>query len=283
MPFQRLYATVNERIVQSLQMFRQRYTLRSLNIDGVLWEYLLVGNADQTVLFLHGMVGAYDIWWRQIEALQDRYCVLSVTYPAAQHLEALCRGIMAILAQEHISVVSVIGTSMGGYLAQYLLTRHPERIQRALLGNTFPPNEIIAHNTRWIGRLLPFLPAWVIIRGFRRSMHATVYPTSEGSELVRAYLLEQTYGMMSKAQFVGRYYCLIEPFTPPVPQHLGIPITIIEADNDPLLDKELRERLKTTYAIARLHTLHGVGHFPYLNAPAVYTSLIERFLTDGPA
>jgi hypothetical protein len=73
------------------------------------------------------------------------------------------------------------------------------------------------------------------MQSFRWSMHTTVYPASEGSELVRAYLLEQTYGMMSKAQFVGRYYCLIEPFTPPVPQHLGIPITIIEADNDPLL------------------------------------------------
>ena len=105
MPFQQLYATVNERIVQSLQMFRQRYTLRSLNVDGVLWEYLLVGSGDETVLFLHGMVGAYDIWWQQIEALQDRYRVLSVTYPAAQNLEALCRGIMAILAREQISMV----------------------------------------------------------------------------------------------------------------------------------------------------------------------------------
>lgn len=42
----------------------------------------------------------------------------------------------------------------------------------------------------------------------------------------------------------------------------------------------LRERLKATYPSAGVCSLHGVGHFPYLNEGEAYTRLIERFLVD---
>lgn len=55
---------------------------------------------------------------------------------------------------------------------------------------------------------------------------------------------------------------------------------IIEADNDPLVEESLREQLKATYPSAQVHTLRGVGHFPYLNEPEAYTALLAGFF--GP-
>jgi pimeloyl-ACP methyl ester carboxylesterase len=252
-------------------------------VAGTTWEYLALGEANATILFLHGMAGAYDIWWQQIEALQSRYRVLSVTYPPVQSLAALCHGIIAILDQEQVTGVNVVGTSLGGYLTQYMLTRHAHYVRRVVLGNTFPPNPIIAHNTRHIGRLLPLLPLWMIMRRLRQQVHKAIYPAAGRSELVRAYLLEQSYGLMSKAQFVGRYRCVVEPFTPPDLQVLGLPTAIIEADNDPLVAPLLREHLQAAYPAARVYSLHGVGHFPYLNTPDVYTQIIERFVGECDA
>jgi hypothetical protein len=40
---------------------------------------------------------------------------------------------------------------------------------------------------------------------------------------VRAFGLEQTYGRMSKAQVLGRYRCVVEPFEAPDAAVLGIP------------------------------------------------------------
>lgn len=272
--FAEIYQRVEPQTVAPLQSFRQNYPPKSLEVNGVKWSYLATGTGNETLLFLHGMTGAYDIWWQQILALQDRYRIISVTYPAVDSLAGLSQGILAILKQQGITQVNVVGTSLGGYLAQYLVAHHPTLVKRASFGNTFPPNNIIAEKNRVLGTLLPFLPEWLIMQTFQQSGITSVYPASGKSELVLAFLLEQTYGGTSKAQMVARYHCVIDPFVAPKPT---IPVMIIEADNDPLVEETLRTQLKATYPMAKVHTLHNVGHFPYLNEAHTYTRLLEDF------
>jgi pimeloyl-ACP methyl ester carboxylesterase len=45
------------------------------------------------------------------------------------------------------------------------------------------------------------------------------------------------------------------------------------------VEAALRERLKTTYPTAEVHTLHNVGHFPYVNEPETYTELLKSFFS----
>jgi len=276
--FAEIYQKVDPPTVASLREFRQKYPPKSLEVNGVKWAYLATGQGGETILFLHGMTGAYDIWWQQILALQDRYRIVSVTYPAVDSLAGLSQGVLAILKQEGITQVNVVGTSLGGYLAQYLVAHHPTLVKRASFGNTFPPNTLIAEKNRVLGTLLPFLPEWLVMQTFQQSGRNSVYPAAGHSELVLAFLLEQTYGAMSKAQLVARYRCVIDPFVAPTPT---MPVMIIEADNDPLVEEVLRTQLKATYPTAKVHTLHNVGHFPYLNESPTYTRLLEEFL-KGP-
>ncbi len=272
-PFRELYAKVDPTTTQSLEKFRQTTLLQEIQVDGVAWKYVIAGDGSETILFLHGMTGAHDIWWQQIQALQGKYRVIAVTYPAVDTLEGLASGITAILAREEVKPVNVVGTSLGGYLAQYLVATRPTLIKRVVLGNTFPPNNLIAEKNRVIGALLPFLPEWLVMSTLRQSIVDAVYPAAGRSELVLAFLMEQLYGPTSKAQIVARYRCVVEPFTAPVPK---IPIMIIEADNDPLVEKVLREQLKTTYPSATVRNLGNVGHFAYLNEAATYTRMLEE-------
>ena len=282
-PFDELFSKADPDKVASLNKFRQNHPLQRLEVNRVPWEYVAFGQGDETILFLHGMTGAHDIWWQQMNALQDRYRVVSVTYPPVDTLAELSEGVRAILQQEGISRVNIVGSSLGGYLSQYLVASHPEMVERVVLGNTFPPNDIIAEKNRSIGALLPYLPEWLVIKVFRGSFRDNVYPAAGYDELTLAYMLEQSYGRMSKAQVVGRFHCVIDPFTPPDLAALGIPAMIIEADNDPLVEKTLREQLKATYPSATVHTLHNVGHFPYLNHPEEYTKLLTAFLATPVA
>ncbi len=279
-PFDELFSKVKADKAASLKTFRQNHPLRQIDVDGASWEYVAFGQGDETILFLHGMTGAYDIWWQEMEAFQDRYRVVSVTYPPVDTLAELSAGVHAILRQEGINRVNIVGSSLGGYLAQYLIATQPEMVERVVLGNTFPPNDIISEKNRTIGAVLPYLPEWLVIKVFRGSFRDKVYPAAGYDELTLAYMLEQSYGRMSKAQVVGRFHCVIDPFTPPDLAALGIPAMIIEADNDPLVEKTLREQLKATYPLATVHTLHDVGHFPYLNQPEKYTQLLEEFFAQ---
>jgi pimeloyl-ACP methyl ester carboxylesterase len=277
-PFQHLYAKVPDDIKKSLQTFRRIHEIQRIKVNGKTWSYLAIGKGEETILFLHGMAGAYDIWWQVIEALQDRFNIISLTYPPIDKLEGLRRGILAILEKEHVSECHLVGTSLGGYLAQYLVSKNSKMIKRAVFANTFPPNDIIVQKTRKIGKILPFLPPWALMLYLRQRTTTSIYPASDHSEIVLAYMMEQTHGRLTKKQYIARYRCVLDDFDAPVSEASRIPVLIIEADNDPLVENRLREMLKTIYPSSPVNTLHGVGHFPYLNQPERYTQLISDFL-----
>jgi maspardin len=273
-----LYARVEADTRHALETFRASHPPQSITIEQMTWEYLATGQGKETILFLHGMTGAYDIWWQQINALQERYRVISVTYPAIHTLRGLARGILAILEREQATRVNLAGTSLGGYLAQYILAQYPNLLQRVCLGNTFPPNDLIARQNRRIGIVLPFLPESVVLSSVRKNVKDAIYPAANRSELVLAFLLELLKDRMTKAQFVARYHCVVEPFNVPTAQSLGIPVMIVESDNDPLVAATLREQLKARYPAATVRTLHHVGHFAYLNEAEAYNRLLDEWL-----
>lgn len=276
-PFDELYAKVDSDTIASLQSFRAAHPPRTMDVDGVKWEYASFGQGAETILFLHGMTGAYDIWWQQMEALQADYRVISVTYPPLDSLEELSTGVLGILDAEGVEAANVVGTSLGGYLTQYLVANHPDRVLSAVFSNTFPPNDLIAEKNKTIGTALPYLPEWLVIDVMRGSFAESVYPASGNDELTLAFLMEIGHGRMSKGQVLGRYRCVVDPFTAPDPSALGIPVMLIEADNDPLVELTLREQLKAAYPTAVVHTLSGVGHFPYLKLPDEYTGFLREF------
>ena len=277
-PFDEIYAKVDAETAVSLQNFRAAHPVQLLDVDGVSWEYVAMGQGQETILFLHGMTGAYDIWWNQLDAFVEDYRLIVLTYPAVDNFDAMSAGVLAILEKEGVGKFNVVGTSLGGYFAQYLVATQPERIQRAVFANTFPPNDLIAEKNKSIGAALPYLPEWLIMDVLKGSIVENVYPAAGNSEIVLAYMMEQLGGRMSKAQEVARFQCVIEPFDVADIDALGIPVLIIEADNDPLVELALREQLKETYPSAQVVTLHDVGHFSYLNEAETYTQILRNFL-----
>jgi len=273
--FDKIYANVPPEQAAALAAFRTAYPLRSLEVNGVGWEYLSMG-AGQVVLFLHGMGGAYDIWFQQIEALKEEFHLIVVTYPGVDSLAQMETGLLSVLDEVGVSRFSVLGTSLGGYIAQYLVARHPDKVVKAVFANTFPPNDVILKQYGILGTALPFLPVWLIQRVMRWQYKSRIYPPSGYDELTLAYLSE-TLDRFTKKDLIERYHCVVEPFDSPDLSGGEIPVMVIEASNDPLLGVELRQAMKSTYPLAEVVTV-GNGHFPYLSQPAFYTDKLRRFL-----
>jgi len=262
-------------IRESLEEFRAIPT-RKIDAGGRPWEYLSLGDSDSVILFLHGMGGAYDIWWMQMMALRDEFKVVSLTYPPVGSLEGLSQGVLAVLEEEGIKRANIVGSSLGGYLAQYLVARHPEIVERAVFGNTFPPNDIYRRENERVMSIARFLPEFAVSRVLRRRMVRDVLPASADCEAVRMYVLEMCGGRMTKADLLARYRCVIERFEP-CGKNCGRELMLIESDNDPMVPPGLREELRGLYDFSAVHTFHGTGHFPYLCAPDEYTELLRSF------
>jgi pimeloyl-ACP methyl ester carboxylesterase len=270
-----LYADVDPKLVDDLDRVRQG---RQIHIDtdaGAAWEYVDLGDGP-TTLFLHGMAGGYDIWFQQVLALGTHRRVLAVTYPPIPSLEPLAKQLMGLLDSIEVEKVSVVGSSLGGYIAQYLVANHPDRIERAVFANTFPPNEQLAREHSGRLRLAKVAPARVVMKQLSKSVDDAIVPAAGGSALVRAYLLEQAAGGMTKSQFLARFACVLDSFEAPDPD--SKPLMLIEAKNDPLVSAELRRLLIEAYPGAETVSLDYVGHFPYLNEAERYNTLLEEFL-----
>jgi len=277
--FKQIYAGLDERQRSELQLFRLENELKCIQVNGSEWNYLISGVGDRTIVFLHGMGGGYDIWWQQINHFKANYRVISMTYPPVKNLAGLSAGVIAILDREKVGRVNIVGSSLGGYLSQYLVKNVPDRIQKAVFANTFPPNTLIAEKAGKMKTIIPMLPAWTVMRNLRQATQEAIYPASGHCEFVRAYMMEQSHGMMRKAQFVSRLRCALDYFEPPDLDELKIPTLIIEADNDPLVEEKLRELLKTTYPSTPVETLRQKGHFPYLNEPEEYNQILDSFFS----
>ncbi len=275
-----LYEGTDQHALASLDSLRA-LPLKSIVVDGQTWDYLSVGQGRECILFLHGMAGSYDIWWQQISTFSKRYRIITLTYPPSRSLQAMRDAVIKILDQEGIPETHVIGSSLGGYFAQYLFTTYPDRFKKAVFGNTFPPNDIYKEKNHSMALLARYLPDWLVMYVFRSSIRSRVVPASEYSPITEAYLLEQSYGGMSKEQFLARYFCVIDKFEPNPDLSDNHKILIIESNNDPLIFPELRQRLREIYPRARVFTFRGKGHFPYLNEPRAYNNVIADFL-DKP-
>ena len=271
-----------DQAARQLRAFMQR-PVKTLTVDGITWRYLAGGQGDKTILFLHGMGGAYNLWWQQVAALQDRYRFITYTLPEeVDNLDKAAAGIRAILDEEKAGKIYLVGTSMGGYIAQYLLSAMPQRIEKAVLSNTFPPNKQIAAANAGKARAVKLMPEILVAQFGARQLQAKLLPAAQGDSLLAAFLPSLPF---SKKQFLNRYQVVIDPFfdNPGSYAQRRIQKLIIEADNDPLVEPGLRAKLKARYPDARVYTFHNAGHFPYINQAATYNKVLKTFFaSDNP-
>lgn len=274
--FFKLY-TQNDVPGQSLKEFKSR-TTKKVMVNGIAWNYYTGGNGNKTILFIHGMGGSYDLWWQQVVAFEKDYKVISYTLPESiNSLEKASIGILKILEAENVDNFYAVGTSMGGYIAQYLVSIIPNRIERAVFGNTFPPNNLIAKENETKSKIIPYLPEIIISKLGKEKLNNEIVPAAKNSPLLKAFLVSLPF---SKQQFINRYYIIVDRFSiiPDKYEIKRIPKLIVESDNDPLVQPELRKKIKKLYANAEVFTFHQEGHFPYINASSAYNKALRNFL-----
>lgn len=274
--FFKLY-TNNDPVAHRLMNFRAR-PLKTVRVEGIRWKYYSGGKGEKTLLFIHGMGGAYDIWWNQITALEKEYRVITYTLPKEiNSLKKAKAGILAVLEQENVDRIVMIGTSMGGYIAQYLVKTMPARIEKAVFGNTFPPNRLYIKVNKKKRTFIPWLPEIIVWRSAQQELEQKLLPAGHHDKLLAAFLPGLSF---SKKQLINRYDVVTDGFniTSETQSIENIPKLIFESDNDPLVPTLLRAKLKLTYPEARVHSFHNEGHFPYLTAMKEYNRILTGFL-----
>ncbi len=110
--------------------------------------YYETSGSGPPLVFLHGYTATVALWGAQAAFFHPDYQVICLdqrghgqsdaTVQAGYTLEAMTTDVLALLDALSLERVTVIGHSMGGMIAQHLVSRHPEKCQAVVFSSTTP-------------------------------------------------------------------------------------------------------------------------------------------------
>ncbi|MDQ0313608.1 alpha/beta fold hydrolase [Amorphus orientalis] len=246
------------------------------DLNGRDWGVLEVGDRGPALLLVPGTLGRGDIFWQQMRALMDRVRIVAVSYPATGGVDEWADDLATLLDRRGIDRATVLGSSLGGLLVQFLAARHPDKVERLLPANTLVSTDAARSRPPYTSDL-DTAPIEELRAGFAIGLGQWGATHPEQADLVEL-LLGEVSGRISEPELRSRLKGI--KTAPPRPD-LPFPkdrIATIEGDDDPLITAEIREEARALLQPGTAYHFSWGGHFPYVVRPDLYVSLLETEL-----
>lgn len=268
-------------LIDSRNRFAAAHPEQRVMLNGRDWGVIEIEGNGPVLLLIPGTLGRADVFWQQISALKGRVRILSVAYPHQGGVAEWSDDLVALLDARGIDKATVLGSSLGGYLAQYLAAVHPERVERLIAANTLYDTEPAKQHPPYSSDL-DAAPIDELRAGFGRGLGGWAESHPDQREVVEL-LLEEVAGRIPEAELRNRLKGIKN--APPLPP-VGLAssnITTIEGADDPLIPLPMRDEVRAILKPAVSYRFESGGHFPYLARPQLYTALLEEQLGLVPA
>ncbi|HEU5099388.1 MAG TPA: alpha/beta hydrolase, partial [Roseiflexaceae bacterium] len=224
--------------------------------------------------------------FRYILRLEPRYRVLAPTYPdTIATMAELVDGLAKLIRAEQIERLHVVGGSYSGLVAQCLVRRHPELIDKLVLSDTGVPRRSRAVQFALYQPLATHLHL-EILRALSCCVVSLFVRTLPAQRAFwRRYFLERV-ASMPRAAFVShlavwRDFDRRYRFAPGDLAGWHGRVFILEAERDGLFRQRERMALRTLYPAAPVHSFARRSHGASLAFMDEYIAAIERFLDDA--
>ncbi|MBO6824759.1 MAG: alpha/beta hydrolase [Sneathiella sp.] len=263
---------MSNKLIEARDQFAKTYPEARVDLNGRDWGVIDVGTGP-VLLLIPGTLGRGDIFWQQIEALSDKMRIIAISYPSAGSIEEWSEDLSTLLKLKDISSVSLLGSSLGGYLAQYFASLNPQKIIKLFAANTL-------HSVQGLVERPPYCfdlqetPIETLRDGFGTGLKAWGEAHPDQLDLVDL-LLQEAGGRILEAELRMRLSAL--KFAPDLPPNT-IEVVTIESSDDPLIPAEIRDAVRSRLSPDTAYRFLSGGHFPYVVRPDHYTALLEREL-----
>jgi len=216
---------------------------------------------DKTIVLVHGVNDHAGTWFAIAPTLAKKYRVILPDLPGHGEsapkdgpipISLMVSQLAAVIGNER---VTLLGNSMGGWIAMLYTLAHPTQVERLILessgGLALPlASPMIATNRD---------EALIILR----NVHGPHYQPQEW--VIDALLQRATSSPMLRVTEMVEHL---------VDAHLGkiqTPTTILWGSDDGVVPRSYAEALRDGIANAKMHVIEGAAHIPHLQQP-------ERFL-----
>jgi maspardin len=248
-------------------------SIATATLAGEVWPYVDTHAEGPALIMLPGSVGTCEMFFKQIDTLGRKLRVVSVSYPALSDPSQLADGLAGLMDHLGLTRASVLGSSFGGYWAQFFALRHADRLDHLFLGNIFLTPDELFSNPLFDPSFIAETSARELQATWRRRVEQA--PDSELKAIQFAMLSGRQSAENLKARFEGVAAASLCP-RPPIPRDR---ITVIDCEDDPIIPPRSRQAVRHHYAGAHLQTLKTGGHYPHILNPQAYNAVITNRLS----
>ncbi len=236
---------------------------------GDLRIHYQVGGTGKPIVFIHGLGGSTRWWSRNVEAFARRYRVYVVDlvgFGASQcgHPFVLADAASYLsrwMTRVGIQQATVVGHSMGGYIAAELAADYPHKVDKLILVDA---------------AAAPFDPSYVKTAvGMVSSLRST--PLSLLSVMVTDSYKAGPRTIVKAAMELKNTDLRAKL------RRIQAPTLIVWGENDTVTPRKMADVLRQAIPGAEFKLMKRVGHSPMWERPAEFNQTLLHFLGEAPA
>ena len=263
-----------------------------LNVDGhrLAYEEVSPPEPEGTVLLLCGIGAKRQGWYRQLPVLGRRFRTLALDYrdvgdsdPATESYSIgdAAADVAGLARELGIESASLVGISMGGFIALELALSHPELVDKLILVVTSAGGETHVSTSPEVMRaLLPDETELESGDGARRVCSIVAAPGFAEShpEAIEEFVEIALHNPMRRDAYLRQLEACRAHDVADQLEEIDTPTLVLHGDVDPLVRIENGRLLAERIRGARLIAYESVGHIPEVECADDFNRDLEAFL-----
>jgi pimeloyl-ACP methyl ester carboxylesterase len=235
-----------------------------------------LGNSSWTARHMAAGLGARRVIW-----FDNRGTGRSPKEPPPESIEQLAHDAAAVLDARSVDRADILGHSMGGYIAQTLALRRPDLVRSLVLvatGPGAPTHEPVPPSTLDVWLANAHLPPEQYARNTMHLSFAAGWKEAHEDEyerLVHERVEYPTPPACWRAQFDAATR-FVETGLPV--EEIDVPVLVVHGEADRVVPISNGRALAERISNAKLAVFEGAGHYPYLEQPERFASVVREFL-----
>ena len=243
-----------------------------VEVDGCK-VHLRRGGKGEPLLFLHGASGA-PVVMPFMEKLAQRFDVLVPEHPGygksdepewLENIHDVAYFYLDFLKQLNLRNVTIVGSSMGGWMAMEIAVRDTSRLKSLVLVS---PAGIAAPGARPADIFL--MPPEVLVRNLFVDQKLAEARLAAPEDVDVALKNRHT---TARLAWEPRLH---DPFLPKWLHRIDVPVKIIWGREDRILPVGISKELKRLMPGAELHVMDDVGHLPHAERVDEFVDIVCR-------
>jgi len=244
--------------------------------------------AGAPVVFLHGFALDRTMWAPQTSALAARYRCIAIDFrgsgesilPPPYDMDLFADDVAAVLDSRSIARATIVGLSMGGYVAFALWRRHRERVRALVLADTRSAADTEEGLTRRKD-LIEVARREGSTAVADRQVPALLGKTTRERYPEIAKLVHRTMSRTPVDGIIGQLEAMMtRPDSGLLLFLIGVPALVIVGDEDAVTPPKEARAMHQAMPGSRLEVISQAGHLSSLERPAAFnTALAELLIT----